>query len=215
MMAMTKLVIFDWDGTLCDSVALISSCIQLAAAENQLSVPSRESAANIIGLGLPEATNQLFPGIDEQKAALFTASYSAQFRAQDSAPCEFFDGVLETLSQLRAQGCLLAVATGKSRAGLDRVLSAMNMSTFFDGSRCADETLSKPNPLMIKELLAELLVSPDEAVMVGDTEFDLEMAQNAGIRSIAMTYGAHSKKRLAAFEPMVCLDNFKNIVNYL
>jgi phosphoglycolate phosphatase len=109
----------------------------------------------------------------------------------------------------------LAVATGKSRAGLDRVLSAMNMSTFFDGSRCADETLSKPNPLMIKELLAELLVSPDEAVMVGDTEFDLEMAQNAGIRSIAMTYGAHSKKRLAAFEPMACLDNFKNIVNYL
>ena len=153
--------------------------------------------------------------IDEQKAALFTASYSAQFRAQDSAPCEFFDGVLETLSQLRAQGCLLAVATGKSRAGLDRVLSAMNMSTFFDGSRCADETLSKPNPLMIKELLAELLVSPDEAVMVGDTEFDLEMAQNAGVRSIAMTYGAHSKKRLAAFEPMACLDNFTNIVNYL
>jgi phosphoglycolate phosphatase len=91
----------------------------------------------------------------------------------------------------------------------------MDMSTFFDGSRCADETLSKPNPLMIKELLAELLVSPDEAVMVGDTEFDLEMARNAGIRAIAMTYGAHSKKRLAAFEPMACLDNFTNIVNYL
>ena len=213
-MTATKLVIFDWDGTLCDSVARIASCIQLAAAENQLNVPSRENAADIIGLGLPEATNRLFPGIGEGQAARFTASYSAQFRSQDSVPCQFFEGVMETLSQLRAEGYLLAVATGKSRAGLDRVLSALDMSSFFDSSRCADETLSKPNPLMLNELLGELLVSADDAVMVGDTEFDLEMAQRAGIRSIAMTYGAHSKDRLTVWNPVACLNNFSDVKNY-
>ena len=212
---MTKLVIFDWDGTLCDSVSRIASCIQLAAAENQMEVPSRQAAADIIGLGLPEATNRLFPGIDVEQAAVFTASYSAQFRAQDSVPCQFFDGVYETLVQLRASGYLLAVATGKSRAGLDRVLEALDMTGFFDASRCADETLSKPNPLMINELLGEISVTPAEAVMVGDTEFDLDMAQQAGVRSIAMTYGAHEEERLAVFEPIACLNSFKNIKKYI
>jgi phosphoglycolate phosphatase len=212
---MLKLVIFDWDGTLCDSVARIASCIQLAAAENQMDVPSTQAAADIIGLGLPEATNRLFPGISKEQATIFTASYSAQFRAQDSVPSQFFEGVDETLAQLRANGYLLAVATGKSRAGLDRILAALGMTHFFDASRCADETLSKPNPLMINELLHELSVSPDEAVMVGDTEFDLDMAQRAGVRSIAMTYGAHSEKRLAVFDPIVCLDNFRGIKKYL
>ena len=212
---MTKLIIFDWDGTLCDSVARIASCIQLAAAENQMEVPSKQAAADIIGLGLPEATKRLFPGIEEEPAAIFTASYSAQFRAQDSVPCQFFDGVYVTLAQLRASGFLLAVATGKSRMGLDRVLEALGMIDFFDASRCADETLSKPNPLMINELLDEMSVTAAEAIMVGDTEFDLDMAQQAGVRSIAMTYGAHSEERLAVFDPIACLDNFHNITIYI
>ncbi|MDG0968824.1 MAG: HAD-IA family hydrolase [Porticoccaceae bacterium] len=206
---------FDWDGTLCDSVARIAHCIQLAAADNDLTIPSRKEASHIIGLGLPEATRYLFPALNDQQSAEFTASYSARFRQHDNDPCALFDGVLETLQTLKIEGYLLAVATGKSRAGLNRVLDGLDLATFFHATRCADETLSKPNPLMLNQLLSELSVAPTDAIMVGDTEFDLEMARGAGIRSIGLTYGAHSLKRLTSCDPIACIDSFPQIKNYL
>jgi phosphoglycolate phosphatase len=211
----TKLIIFDWDGTLCDSVATIAACIQLAAKDCQLEPPSRAEAASIIGLGLPEAIQQLFPGLQSDAVHHFASMYSSHFRQQELNPSNLFDGVLETLNWLRDDGKLLAVATGKSKAGLERALARLDLVDFFHGSRTADQTLSKPNPLMLNQLLEEFAVSPNQAIMVGDTTFDLEMAQRAGVPSIGLTYGAHPKRRLQPFQPIVCLDNFPEIKNYI
>ena len=213
--AAKKLIIFDWDGTLSDSVARIARCIQLAADEHQLPQPSFNQAKEIIGLGLNEAIRQLFPSADEPMVARFSSSYSAHYRREDNGPSEFFPGVISSLEQLRASGYLLAVATGKSRAGLDRVFAATQLTGFFHASRCADETRSKPHPLMLQELLAEQGVEPQNAVMVGDTEFDMEMAVNANMPRIAVSYGAHDRSRLLEYQPLACLDNFSNILKYI
>jgi phosphoglycolate phosphatase len=206
-----KLVIFDWDGTISDSVARIVSSMQRAAVELDMAVPSYLEVQEIIGLGLTEAAFRLFPQATREQVFQLQTSYSQHYRAEDSAPCAFFPGVEETLQQLKAEGYQLAVATGKSRAGLDRVLLNLGMEDFFHNSRCADETLSKPHPLMLEELLTEFDLSAEAAVMVGDTEFDMEMAVNAGMPRIAVSYGAHHAARLRAFEPLACLDLFSGI----
>ena len=211
----TKLVIFDWDGTLSDSVARISQCIQLAADDHSLPVPSYDEAKDIIGLGLKEAIQRLFPSANEAMIQRFSQSYSAHYRLQDAEPCGFFPGVLDTLYELRAAGYLLAVATGKSRAGLDRVFAATELSEFFHGSRCADETQSKPHPMMLEELLAEHQIDASNAVMVGDTEFDMEMAVNAEMPRIAVSYGVHDVDRLTIYKPVTCLDYFSDIIKYI
>ena len=214
-MATPKLLIFDWDGTLCDSVDRIATCIRLAAADNGLAVPSYAAASDIIGLGLKECIDQLFPGLAESDAEHFAVAYSARFREQDTSPCAFFPGVLDTLSDLQESGYILAVATGKSRAGLDRVLMATGLFEFFDSSRCADETLSKPHPLMLEELLVQFDVRASDAVMVGDTEFDLAMARNANVPAIAVSYGAHNVDRLLKYKPIASIDSFSDIKKYL
>jgi phosphoglycolate phosphatase len=206
-----KLVIFDWDGTISDSVARIVSSMQRAAVDLDMAVPSYLEVQEIIGLGLTEAAFRLFPQATREQVFQLQTSYSQHYRAEDSAPCPFFPGVEETLHQLKADGYQLAVATGKSRAGLDRVLLNLGMEDFFHNSRCADETLSKPHPLMLEELLTEFDLSAEAAVMVGDTEFDMEMAVNAGMPRIAVSYGAHHADRLRAFEPLACLDLFSGI----
>lgn len=206
-----SLLIFDWDGTLSDSVARIAKCMQLAAEEYSQQIPQYSDVAEIVGLGLHEATMRLFPGTSHYESSLLQASYSKHYRSEDHNPCDFFPGVMETLEELRDSGFQLAVATGKSRAGLNRVLKALGMEGFFHSSRCADETLSKPNPLMLEELLTEFGVSADQAVMVGDTEFDMQMAANAAMPKIAVSYGAHHIDRLRAFEPIACLDHFGDI----
>ena len=210
-----RLVIFDWDGTLSDSVSRIARCIQLSANDHQLPMPSFEQAKDIIGLGLREAILQLFPNTGEDLVSAFAATYSAHYRQQDTSPCEFFPQVLDTLTLLHKRNYLLAVATGKSRAGLDRVLRATNLTTMFHSSRCADETASKPQPLMLQELLAQFDLSPHQAVMVGDTEFDMEMAVNADMPRLAVSYGAHSADRLLRYQPLACMDHFSEIINYL
>jgi phosphoglycolate phosphatase len=206
-----KLLIFDWDGTLSDSVARISRCIQLAAVDMSLPVPSYDEAKDIIGLGLQEAVTQLFPALNKEVIAEFSATYSAHYRREDSKPCDFFPQVLSTLEELRAQNYLLAVATGKSRNGLNRVFAATDLNGFFHGSRCADETRSKPHPLMLEELLAEFDISANNAIMVGDTEFDMEMAVNASMPRISVSYGAHDISRLSRFEPIACINKFSDI----
>ena len=210
-----KLVIFDWDGTISDSVARIVNSMQSAAVELDMTMPTYLEVKEIIGLGLTEAVFRLFPQASREQVFQLQTSYSRHYRAEDSAPCPFFPGVEETLHQLKADGYQLAVATGKSRAGLDRVLLSLGMENFFHNSRCADETLSKPHPLMLEELLAEFDLPAEAAVMVGDTEFDMEMAVNAGMPRIAVSYGAHHADRLHAFEPLACVDLFSEIKSSL
>jgi phosphoglycolate phosphatase len=208
---MVKLLIFDWDGTLCDSLSRIALCIRCAAEEVGLPPPPEHEAREIVGLGLVEALETLFPGIHMDQILAMRDSYSRHFIKHDREPSPFFKGVEQTLEQLKDQGYLLTVATGKSRRGLDRVLKTRRLSHFFHGSRCADETAGKPNPLMLNELLQEFKASPEEALMVGDTEFDMAMAVNAGIPRVAVSYGAHSSDRLLRYQPLACLDDFEEI----
>ncbi|MGB1984086.1 MAG: HAD family hydrolase [Porticoccaceae bacterium] len=210
-----KLIIFDWDGTLCDSVTTISTCIQYAAKQQGLAVPSFAEASNIIGLGLKEAVSFLFPNADDQVVASVVQSYSAYYRQKNAGPTDFFPYVLEVLAELKQSGYLIAVATGKSRAGLNRAFVASNIEELFDDSRCADETASKPDPLMLEELLERFDLAPDEALMVGDTEFDLDMAQRINMPRLAVSYGAHAKDRLVKFNPIACIDCFSELKEYI
>ena len=139
------------------------------------------------------------------------ASYSRNFIERDNDPSPFFDGTLDALNDLKNEGYHLAIATGKSRKGLDRALSAKKLSSFFDASRCSDETASKPNPLMLFEILDEINILPEHAIMIGDTVYDLEMAINAGIPSIGVNYGAHSSERLKKYQPLFCVDRISDI----
>ncbi len=211
----SKLLIFDWDGTLSDSVTRIVLSIQLAAKDHRLSVPTFDAAKDIIGLGLGEAINRLFPNVAPVLAAEFGATFSSHYRRHASGSTDFFPGVISTLQYFHEADYLMAVATGKSRAGLDRELAESGLEYLFNASRCADETRSKPDPLMIDQLLEQLQVKAEDAVMVGDTEFDMQMAVNAGVPRIAVSYGAHEASRLKLFNPIACIDQFENIITYV
>lgn len=207
--------IFDWDGTLCDSTLKIVRCMQMAARQVGLPVLEDAEVMNVIGLGLPEAIVSLYPDISGVVAQALTDAYSKCFVADDTNPSPFFEGVEETLHLLRERGFHLAVATGKSRRGLDRVLAQMGLGNFFHGSRCADETASKPHPKMLYELLDELRYQPETAVMIGDTEYDMSMAKQAAIPRVAVSYGAHHIDRLRPYEPTLCIDQFSQILGVL
>ena len=187
----------------------------LSAEELEYEVPSRDSAADIIGLGLHEAVKTLFPLLCDADVERFAKRYSLNFRAHDQTSSKLFPQVAEVLASLKEADYLISVATGKGRAGLNRVLSALNMADIFDGSRCADETVSKPDPLMLNELLDQFELGSDEALMVGDTEFDLDMAHRAGIPSIGVSYGAHSKDRLLQYNPVTIIDEFIDLKKHI
>lgn len=208
---MAEILIFDWDGTLCDSLSRIALCLQLSAADVGLPEPSFAAAKNIVGLGLDEVMQVLFPGVDSATTANLRSAYSAHFIREDSTPSAFFPGVREHLEKLRDQGFKLAVATGKSRRGLDRVLEAIDMKDFFHSTRCADETASKPHPAMLFSLLDEFEVPAQAALMIGDTSYDMEMARAAQMPRLAVSYGAHSRERLLAYQPVACIDKFTAI----
>ncbi len=209
------LFIFDWDGTLSDSKDLITRTMQQSALDLDLAAPSDEAVHNIIGLGMYEALAQLFPEVEPEQYHLIRQRYSEHYLSGDLAqPTALFPSVMETLTRLREEGHLLTVATGKSRQGLDRVLSAMQLEGFFHGSRCADETASKPHPLMLEELLLEFAHPVEEAVMLGDTEYDMGMARQIHMPRIAVSYGAHHIDRLRPFEPELCLDEFGALLNW-
>ncbi len=209
------LLIFDWDGTLSDATALITRAMQQSADDLGWVVPEDKAVQNIIGLGLPEALNLLFPDQDERGHASLRDRYRENYlRADRAQPSELFPGVMETLTRLRESGHQLAVATGKSRVGLDRVLKAMGLDGFFQATRCADETASKPHPLMLHQLLETLRSESSEAVMVGDTEYDMDMGRRAGMDRIAVSYGAHEIHRLHPYEPALCLDQFGDLLRW-
>jgi len=210
-----KLLIFDWDGTLADSIGRIVTAMQVAAQRSGHPERDEDSVKGIIGLGLPEAILTLYPEMTDAQVVDFRQHYADVYITMDTEPSPLFDGVLESLEAFRAEGYRLAVATGKARRGLDRVLKAHGWEDFFDVTRAADETASKPDPLMLNQILAHCDVRPEHALMVGDATFDLQMARNAGIDSVAVGYGAQSMERLLAFEPRLAIDTFSQLHAWL
>lgn len=209
------IAIFDWDGTLMDSTAKIINCMQGAAERVGLKVLDAKTIANIIGLGLPEAVRVLYP--DEPIEALdqLRASYSHIFVHEDATSCVLFPRVNEGLELLESKGVLLAIATGKSRRGLDRMLAGLGWGERFVITRCADETASKPNPLMLQQILAATNKCAETSVMVGDTEYDLAMAASIGMPRLALTYGAHEEARLRNHDPQLVTDQFSEVTQWI
>ncbi len=208
------LLIFDWDGTLMDSAGVIAACIQAASRDMHLPMPSREEASHVIGLGLREALEMLFPELPEAAHPELAGHYRRHFLSQD-AEIPLFVGARELIAELHAGGHLLAVATGKARRGLDRAFEHSGLAPYFHASRTADETFSKPHPAMVEELLEELMIAPERALMIGDTSHDLEMARNAGIASLAAGFGAHPPENLAEFGPLAVCRSFAELTAWL
>ena len=210
----TRLIIFDWDGTLFDSTGVIAHSLQKACEALGLNVPTVQEAKHVIGLGFNEAIERLVGVLDADQSTAFMAAYRRSYFAGESL-VTLYDGILELLSGLKQQNRLMAVATGKSRAGLNRVLLDGQLKFYFDATRTADETTSKPHPQMLLELLEELDVSPDQAVMVGDTTYDIDMANAAGMASVAVKYGAHDEKLLLASCPTVVVHDVDALARVL
>lgn len=206
------LVILDWDGTVCNSEARIVHCMLRAADRAGLPVLEPAAIGNIIGLGLPEAIASLFPEAHSDQRSDLRAYYADEWQAARSEPLALFDGVLATLDKLLGAGHDLAVATGKSRRGLSREFEDHGVGHLFLASRCADETASKPDPTMLREILAETGGAPDEAVMVGDTEYDLRMASAINMPAIGVSYGVHSRERLHQCGPQRVIDHFSELL---
>ncbi|MDP3978691.1 MAG: HAD-IA family hydrolase [Pseudomonas sp.] len=204
-----ELLIFDWDGTLVDSIGRIVESMHWAADSCGLARRDDAQVKGIIGLGLPEAIASLHPELVESVLVeRFRLCYSERYLALEAQPSALFPGVAEALAVFRAQGYRLAVATGKSRHGLQRVLEGRGWLDYFDVTRCADETASKPNPLMLEEILEHCGVPAERALMVGDSSFDLQMARHAGVDSVAVGYGAQPLAVLREHGPALAIDNF-------
>lgn len=210
-----RLLVFDWDGTLMDSEAKIVGCLGLTLRDLGCPALPREALLNVIGLGLPEVARALLPGAESEAIRRFIDRYRYHFLSDHLAPSTLFPGALDTLRELDRRGYLLAVATGKGRAGLQRSLEDTACTELFVATRCADETASKPNPLMLLELMDVTGVTPAETLMIGDTEYDLLMARSAGVAAVAVGYGVHERERLLAHRPLGCLDDMREILRLL
>lgn len=211
-----SLLVFDWDGTLVDSVDRIVESMRVAAERSGLSWRSDEAIKGIIGLGLPEAIQTLYPEVDDEAAlAIFRSDYAEHYLLLEVEPSPLFPGVAEALEYFRRAGYRLAVATGKNRRGLDRVLKGRGWEDFFDITRAADETASKPDPRMLNEILAHCEVPARRALMVGDAPFDLEMARRAGMDSVAVSYGAQPLSVLRQYRPRLEIGHFNELRAWL
>ena len=210
-----ELVIFDWDGTLVDSRGVIVETMQATLAEAGFDPLPGEECQQVIGLGLDEALRTLVPGARDADYARLREIYGRRFQHFGAVDMPFFAGVAEGLEQLLAGGRRMAVATGKSRRGLERMLGEWDMHDTFHATRCADETASKPDPRMLRELLAEFGLGPSQAVFVGDTAFDMEMARRLEMPRIAVTYGVHGRERLAPWEPTAWAASFHEVMGHL
>jgi phosphoglycolate phosphatase len=199
------LLIFDWDGTLVDSIDWIVYCVQTAAQRCNCPAPSPQAAKDIIGLSIQEAMNTLFPEVSSEIQQQMIAHYSELFFSKQTTADDLFAGVEEMLMQLKQAGYQLAVATGKTRSGLDKVLHSTGMKNLFTVTRCSDETASKPHPLMLEEIMQYTGISPQRTLMIGDSVHDLQMAQNAQISAIGVTCGAHSAEVLQQYQPLFCI----------
>lgn len=230
------LVIFDWDGTLMDSIGKIIVCIENMARALALPVPPEADIRNVIGLSMTQALQVLFPegltsvpprngcaqagatqalvGTDDCYIKM-RAEFKTQYLHLDTTPTPIFNQAPQLLESLSVKGYQLAVATGKARAGLVRVWEQSGLGHYFSASRCADEAQSKPHPEMIQSLLQELGIPPERALMVGDSLLDLTMAANAGIDSVGVTYGAHSEEMLQQANPIALIDSPEKLLLHL
>lgn len=210
-----RLLVFDWDGTLMDSQAQIVAVIHTVIGEFGLPPMSAERIGEVIGLALPEAIAGLFPAATPSLQRQIVQRYRYHSSHPDSPAASLFPGTEATLAHLRGMGYVLGVATSKSRHSLEQELELTHLRDYFAVTRCADETRSKPDPLMLKEIMAHLAALPQETVVIGDSEYDLGMAHNAGIDAIAVTSGVHHRERLLAWLPRTCLDSIVELPPWL
>lgn len=207
-------VVFDWDGTIMDSTHSIVAAIQGACADLMLPVPPHKDASWVIGLSFDEALRRIAPTLTQDGMPRFMERFRANFLLRD-AEIMLFSGILDVFDDLRRRHIQLGVATGKGRAGLDRALSAAQLQGYFESTRCADESFSKPNPAMLLEIMEELGLRREQVLMVGDTTHDVQMALNAGVDSMAVSYGAHDKNTLAAARPTVLVSTIAEMRAWL
>ena len=205
------LLVFDWDGTLADSTSIIAQALQNACRDMGCVVPDEMAARYVIGLGLVDALRHVAPALEAQHYPRLSARYREHYLARE-AEIPLFEGVRELLAELRENGYRLAVATGKSRVGLDRALAFHRLTDAFDATRCADEGLPKPHPDMLRHLMRATGMAPETTVMIGDTTHDLQMAANAGVAAIAVTHGAHGVERLAEHKAVAVANSISDLL---
>lgn len=210
-LADVRLVVFDWDGTLIDSEGRIVASMQAAIESVGLPPRPRLALSNVIGLGLREALADLYPDQDEEKLVALIEAYRHQFVDANPVPMQAFSGARESLQWLHDSGLSLAVATGKARRGLERAFDECGFRDFFPDSRCADEAASKPHPQMLQELMQSFAVQPEQTLMIGDTEYDMEMAARAGSHALAVGYGVHELERLLRWPTLGHLDDIAHL----
>lgn len=208
------LIVFDWDGTLMDSAAAIVAAINAACLDLGLDPPPEHRARHVIGLGLGDALRQAVPQLERSRYDEMVAAYRRHYLAKDGT-LGLFDGIDSLLEDLRGRDKALAVATGKSRLGLDRALAHTGIGHYFMSTRCADECFSKPHPQMLLELMDEISVAPERTLMIGDTTHDLEMAAAAGTASLAVAYGAHPPANLAVYGALAVIDTPADLATWL
>lgn len=211
-----SVLIFDWDGTLVDSIERIIEAMHIASDMSGVPRCTDQAVRDIIGLAMPQAYDVLYPEAeDAELKQRFIRTYSDQYIILEAVPSKFYPGVMDALDNYRSAGYQLAVATGKSRRGLHRVLSGHKMLDYFDITRCADETHSKPDPLMLHEILKHCSAAPQQAIMVGDSPFDLRMANNANVPGVAVSYGAQPLSVLNQENPILAIDHFSELTTWL
>ncbi len=208
------LIVFDWDGTLANSTQMITDCVRAASADAGLAVPEPAAASHVIGLGLQEAIDMLFNKISETQRQHMAERYRYHYYVRDEET-PLYDGVLEAIADLEKRGFKLGVATGKGRNGLNKSLARSGLANYFHATRCMDECFSKPHPQMLLELMEELGTLPERTLMVGDTSFDLQMAQNANVSSVGVSYGAHPLGNLLPHAPLAHFDRFSELNQWL
>lgn len=212
---MYELIVFDWDGTLMDSEARIVTCMQQAARDLEYPVPSASATREIIGLGLREAIAKLFQNPGQTRVEALANQYRRHFLGDELAPSELFSGARELLQFLLEEDYFLAVATGKSRRGLNKEFNSTGLGELFHASRCADEAFSKPHPQMLEDILDQLGIEPQRTLVVGDTEYDMQMAISAGADALGVGYGVHEVNRLLDSGALACLDSLQQMPEWL
>lgn len=210
-----KLIVFDWDGTLMDSAAHIIACLQTALTDLNLPQKTDSEIKNIIGLGLREALTVLCPEANDAELTELTTRYREYFFRQEKEPTELFLGARELIKELQSQDYFLAVATGKGRRGLDKELNETGLGEFFPVTRCADESHSKPHPQMLLEIIDWYGIEASDTIMIGDTDYDLQMANNAKTHAVGVTYGVHEKQRLLDCNPLACVNDIDDLKRWL
>lgn len=209
-----QLIIFDWDGTLMDSIDKIVLCMQQAAKQRNIAIPDSQAVKNIIGLSLLKAMQQLFPHLPLKAQESMVDAYRDQYHALQHIDTPFYEGIAALLIKLKTQGYTLAIATGKGRNGLNQMIEKTQTKHLFSATICADETKSKPDPLMLTTLLNKLNIKADQALMVGDSSYDLDMAANANMHSLGVSYGVHGRDKLILSNPIAVIDSLASQLHH-